>query len=150
MFVKPIAYGLRRDETILEIIDNLDKLENLMDITFKDLNNSVKSFYTTLTDMSDRTELCRMKVNQLKSFGTKASKVFSHYKYPKNEISAKKVQFDSNLAKTSNKYLFRDNIIEENTDCNNNKSFGQLLPFDEQIINEKIKLFNVNFNLKVS
>lgn len=148
--VKPIAYGLRKDETLFQIINSLEELQSVTEIAFKRIDDRIAAFGQTFADIDRRTNVCAAKVKQLKSWGTKASKVFSSHKYPKNDSKP-----------INDFYRCVDNEINDRieedlghktveSDVNNNsKKFGSHVPFDELLINDKMKIFSLSMLKKV-
>ena len=148
--VSAIPYGLRRDELLFEIINNLQKLEIIIETVFDSIDQKVVSFGPTLSDINVRTTNCAIKLSQLKTRGTRATKVFSAHKYPKNEFSDNKTVFKSVCNGIDGKLRIKDDYHSTDNDFNNNsKRFGQLIPFDDSV-DDKMRFFRVNSVAKVS
>ena len=146
--VKPIAYGLRRDETVFAIINSLEELQSIAEITFKQIEDRIATFGQTFAGISRRTNVCAAKVKQLKTWGAKASKVFSSYKYPKRNP---KNTFHHCIDDEINDRIRSEmGQLSMESDFNNNcKKFGSHIPFDEVLIKEKMQFFNLSLPNKV-
>ena len=147
--VSPIPYGLRREEVLFEVVNSLQQLEIIIETVFQSIDQKVLSFGPFLSDINVRTTNCDIKLRQLKTWGTRATKVFSSHKYPKTELSNNKTV----LRSVSNEIVdqIQNKHSYQSTDLNNNKKrFGQQIPFDDQAIDSKIQFFRIGFNSRVN
>ena len=149
--LSPIPYGLRKEETVFEVINSLELLSKIIETVFESIDKKISCFGPTLSDINYRAANCRSKVNQLKEWDTRATKVFSSHKYPNTDAFNEKTVFKSVCTEINGNFRTKLNIQSSICDLNNNsKRFGQLIPFDESLIDEKIKFFNVYSGSKVA
>ncbi len=90
-----IAQNLRREEMIIELANSLEQLDRIIGHLFESIDCKIKSFASILSSIDLRTNICKEKVIELKTNLNKATKVFSYYKYPNNEISVQMSYYKS-------------------------------------------------------
>jgi len=131
-----IAQNLRREEMIIELANSLEQLDRIIGHLFESIDCKIKSFASILSSIDLRTNICKEKVIELKTNLNKATKVFSYYKYPNNEISVQKSYYKS----------IESSINVKSIDMNSNDLYlikSQLIPFDELLIKDKMQFFNI-------
>lgn len=128
-----LAQDLRQDEMIHQILDSVEKLESVFHQVVNSFDDKIKSFQSRIDDINKASHLVQLKIDKLKQTGSKVTKVFSNYKYPANSC----FQEYQSLFKLNSNHGFSLN--------NSNKTIikSNHVPFDEEVLKEKIQFFNV-------
>jgi WAS family protein 1 len=142
--MKAIAQNLRREEMIIELANSLQELDRIIDHLFESIDCKINSFASILSSIDLRTNICKEKVIELKTNLNKATKVFSYYKYPNNEISVQKSYYKSIESSINHK-----SIDINSNHLSNHLIKSQLIPFDELLIKDKMQFFNIKTKTKV-
>lgn len=80
-----IPTDLRHDECIVQVADCLDHLNRVTAAVMDGIVARVAEYRSRLQDIQARTELARAKISVIRG-SSKATKVFSSYKYPSKEL----------------------------------------------------------------
>ena len=118
-----IPPDLRRDETILQICNALDYLDQVADDVFQRISTRVQENHSKLKSINDRVDLAQAKIDQIKGT-SKATRVFSSAKYPAvkeeesyqsvfNKSDKKKVQMQTNSKVQSKHLQVDDKVLKE-------------------------------------
>lgn len=82
----PIAENLRREELVLQIADRLQLVQALAETLFERVDAKLGAVTSRLEDIDARSSLCRRKISHLREDEGRATTLYSHHKYPKEEI----------------------------------------------------------------
>ena len=138
--IQLISTNLRREEMLKRISQVLDQIDVVSNELFNGIQNKIDGFKLRLQDIDKRTEIVIEKINSVKNWKNRATKVFSHYKYPQNEINFNWNDYQTVQSKWNIERLEK-RITEEikNEEIIN----SSLIPFDEHILKDKLLLFNI-------
>nr|CAI5837995.1 unnamed protein product [Callosobruchus analis] len=81
-----IPHNLSQNETVIQIAEVLDHLSNLTDTIFQHVNNKLEIDHTRLSNISQRLDVVKDKVNKLRGV-KKAVLVFSSSRYPASDVN---------------------------------------------------------------
>ncbi|RWS00831.1 hypothetical protein B4U79_06928, partial [Dinothrombium tinctorium] len=117
---------------IVQIADVFDKLNALTKNTFERIDAKIDEFRTRLEDIDNRSDVVKAKVEKLKEFGTKATRIFSNYKYPITE--SHRLEYEP---------LSKYTPVEYGVNLSR-RIHSSHIPFDDELLKEKINLLALN------
>ena len=82
----PIAENLRREELVLQIADRLQLIQTLAETLFDRVDSRLTAVSARLEDIDRRSSVCGRKIAQVKTDEGRATTLYSHHKYPAEEI----------------------------------------------------------------
>lgn len=133
--IQLIPANLRRDEMIVRISSALEQLEGASNKIFNEIDSRISEMKERLRDIDSRTEDAKHKISQIKQTENKATRVFSNYKYPKEEISFCDyvpvnnycfIKDDTNLMRQNKRYIKSSHV-----------------PYDDQLLKEKTQFYSI-------
>ncbi|XP_037282035.2 WASH complex subunit washout [Rhipicephalus microplus] len=123
-----IPSDLRHDECILQVADSLDHLGKVANTILDGLQERLNEYKDRLQSIQNRAELAKAKISAIRG-SSKATKVFSSYKYPAS---------DTELAQELQSFLpavpFQPSHL---------RIRSQHVAPDERLLKEKLQFFNV-------
>lgn len=130
--VKLIPQDLRREEMIVQVANVMEDLQAAIDNTSERIFKKLNTFKDRIAEVDRRAEVAKSKIEKIKECKNKATKVYSHYKYPTASI---------------NDVIFEP-ICKYDFDHQPERSKEVLkaphIPFDEEILKEKLQFFTVS------
>lgn len=124
--------SLRHEELIKQLSDTLELLDVATTQVFGGIESKISDFKKCLHEIDQRVEVVQTKINHLRQSGNKATKVFSNYKYPKSEFRCFSYDPLTNCCS-----------IKKTIDNDLRNIKAQHIPFDEQLLKEKLQFFSV-------
>ncbi|KAJ3640025.1 hypothetical protein Zmor_003346 [Zophobas morio] len=94
--VPVIPQNLGKQETIIQVAEVLNHLNNVTDDILKHISNKVESNSKKLSDISDRVDKVNKKISKLNG-AKKATQVFSSCKYPASDINQQYISIFSDV-----------------------------------------------------
>ncbi|XP_044257228.1 WASH complex subunit 1 [Tribolium madens] len=160
--VPVIPQNLNKQETIVQVAEVLNHLTNVTDDILKHINNRIESSSKKLSNISERVDKVKMKINKLNG-AKKATQVFSSCKYPASDTNQPYISIFSDVKPPEltrhkvkqKKVVFNDEHVDKlyiyhvKLKKNENKeTFGGLgeIPKDSECVNDLL-LYNSGKNL---
>nr|XP_008199866.1 PREDICTED: WAS protein family homolog 1 [Tribolium castaneum] len=160
--VPVIPQNLNKQETIVQVAEVLNHLTNVTDDILKHINNRIESSRKKISNISERVDKVKMKINKLNG-AKKATQVFSSCKYPASDVNQPYISIFSDVkppelvrhkvkqkkAPSNDEHLDKLYIYHVKLKKNENKeTFGGLgeIPKDSECVNDLL-LYNSGKNL---
>lgn len=99
--IRIIPFGLRQEETLVQIAKTMNNLETIVEDVFRGINNSIQQRRTELNRLKVRSESLNEKVNALSDAGkNSAITLYADSQFPRQRQQGK--NDDRSIRKTSN------------------------------------------------
>ena len=132
--VPTIPPGLRREETILQIVLSLEHLQIVAENVFSSISKRLSENRTTLQHVNHRISVAQARVEKLKD-AKKATKVFAPCKYPVEEYQHNYTSLFG-VGRTHSADRLCPYKVKSKHDA-----------FDERMLQDNLQFFNVQLNV---
>ena len=136
--VPVVPPDLRREETIRQICDALDYLDQISNDIFTRISSRVAENHSRLQAVNDRIHLAQARIDTLKG-SNKATRVFSSAKYPaqaeEEAYSSVYIDAEERLRQVKHSHY---------------KLHAKHQTVDDKVLKEKLQFYNVQLNVKRS
>lgn len=127
--IELIPSDVREEEMIHRMLDTMDTMRKIMDKMFANIDTKLDKFKGRLREIERRSEEAQVRINNVKGAKSRATKVFSNYKFPASDVYQVYQPMNSSVN-------WVDDTGKEITLIK-----SPHLPFDQEILKEKIKFY---------
>lgn len=128
--IELIPSDIREEEMVERMMDTMDGLKRIMDAVFSGIDFKLNKFKGRLKSIEIRSNEAQIKVDQLKNAKSRATKVFSNYKFPATNVYQVYQPINTSDSLVDSRQTKEVNVIKK-----------PHVPFDREILKEKIKFY---------